>query len=84
MAEQQQQRNNRVTIGGIVLERDTGGMSIIGPVIQYAHLTDAQVQELWHRCGVDPRIQAAMDECREKLRVALTEWGDERLKGKGG
>jgi hypothetical protein len=75
-------RINRVTIGGICLERETGGITYANPVAQYANITDERLQEFWHFVAATPAIQQALDECRNKILAELVGWGDTRLKSK--
>lgn len=78
------ERGCSITIGGIVIRTDSGGMTVATPVAHYANLKREHLQEFWTLLAATPAIQEALDECRAKIAPCLKEWGDMKLKQQGG
>ena len=72
-----EERNNTLTIGGILLQRDSGGFTIASPIAQYGNVRDDQVQKFWHWLDKNQTMQAAMAEFETKVAAELMKWGDE-------
>lgn len=72
------ERQNTVTIGGVLLQRKSGGATITAPVCQYANVTDEQVQEFWHWWASNPKVQQAAAAFAEAVSGELIAWGDSR------
>ena len=70
------ERPNTVTVGGIFLQRDSGGSTIVDPVAQYSRVTDEQLQQFWHWYASNERVQKAMAEFNTAISNELMAWGD--------
>lgn len=70
-------RQNTLTIGGVLLQRESGGFTIANPIAQYGNVRDDQVQMFWHWLDQNAAVQAAMAEFQAKVVAELMKWGDE-------
>jgi hypothetical protein len=73
-----EERNNTLTIGGILLQRDSGGFTIANPIAQYGNVRDDQVQEFWHWLARNQKMQQAMAQFQDTVASELMAWGDSR------
>lgn len=74
-----EERINRLTVGGMCLERDSGGITHLDPVVQYVHGTDKQLQEFYKFIVGNPRLTKAREEYHAILIAELIAWGDRRV-----
>ena len=70
-------RPNTITLGGILLQRDSGGFTIANPIAQYGNVRDDQVQMFWHWLSQNEVMQKAMAEFQATVQVELMAWGDQ-------
>ena len=81
-----EERQNTVTIGGILLQRDSGGFTIVDAITQYGNVRDDQLQMFWHWYNDNEAIQKAKAEWEAVVSQELMAWGDqvglEQAKGK--
>ena len=71
-------RGNSLTVGGVLLQRASGGYTITNPVAQYGHVSDEHVQEFWHWIAKNEKVQKAMAEFNNAVSGELIAWGDAR------
>ena len=74
------EEGHHVTIGGIVLESDTGKLSFIEPIARYEGLNDEQVQDIWHHLQTCPDARKHQLELSKCILSHMTEYGDKKLK----
>lgn len=72
------ERQNTVTIGGVLLQRKSGGYTVTNPVCQYGNVTDEQVQEFWNWFATNEKMQVAMSQFNQAVAAELIAWGDSR------
>ena len=72
-----EERINTITIGGVFLQRKSGGVTITSPVCQYANVRDDQLQKFWHWLASSDRVQKAMGDFNAAVSAELIAWGDQ-------
>ncbi len=71
---------NAITVGGVLLERESGRMTQMDPLVRYAHLSDEHIGEFLDFYTTNEKIQAATAACNAVVTAELMAWGKERVK----
>ncbi len=73
---------NAITIGGVLLERESGRTTQVGTLVRYSGLTEEHVNEFWDFYTSNEKVLAATEAYERVVAAELMAWGKERAKTK--